>query len=317
MIKLGIVMDPIESINYKKDSSLAMLLEAQNRGWPIYYMEQKDLFIENGKAYAHCRSLIPKNDPNEWYSFQESSTIELSELDVILMRKDPPFDIQYIYTTYMLELAEIEGTLIINKPQSLRDFNEKLFTARFPECCPPTLVTANKNQLTEFVRKHEDTIFKPLHGMGGMSIFRVKDKDPNLSVIIETLTENGATPIMAQTFIPEINQGDKRILLVDGEPIPYCLARVPEKGETRGNLAAGGTGRAQELSERDLWICKQIAPTLKAKGLIWVGLDVIGDFITEINITSPTCIREIDAAYGINISATLMDCIEDKLRQPR
>jgi len=310
-------MDPIESINYKKDSSLAMLLEAQNRGWPIYYMEQKDLFIENGKAYAHCRSLIPKNDPNEWYSFQESSTIELSELDVILMRKDPPFDIQYIYTTYMLELAEIEGTLIINKPQSLRDFNEKLFTARFPECCPPTLVTANKNQLTEFVRKHEDTIFKPLHGMGGMSIFRVKDKDPNLSVIIETLTENGATPIMAQTFIPEINQGDKRILLVDGEPIPYCLARVPEKGETRGNLAAGGTGRAQELSERDLWICKQIAPTLKAKGLIWVGLDVIGDFITEINITSPTCIREIDAAYGINISATLMDCIEDKLRQPR
>ncbi|MBV1881082.1 MAG: glutathione synthase [Pseudomonadales bacterium] len=314
MIKLGIVMDPIEFIHYKKDSSLAMLLEAHQRSWPIYYMEQKDLFIENGCAYAHVKIITPRDNAKAWYSFGESSTIALSDLDVILMRKDPPFDMQYIYTTYILELAELAGSLIVNKPQSLRDFNEKLFTARFPQCCPPTLVTADKNQLTQFVRKHKDTIFKPLHGMGGMSIFRVKEKDPNTSVIIETLTELGTMPIMAQTFIPEISEGDKRILLVDGEPIPYCLARIPEKGETRGNLAAGGTGRAQEITERDRWICQQIAPTLKAKGLIWVGLDVIGDYVTEINITSPTCIREIDAAYDTNISATLMDCIERKLR---
>ena len=308
-------MDPIEFIHFKKDSSLAMLLEAHLRGWSISYMEQKDLYIENGRAYASSQMLIPKSDPKQWFSFGEKSTIELSELDVILMRKDPPFDMRYVYTTYILELAELGGTLIVNKPQSLRDFNEKLFTARFPQCCPPTLVTANKDQLSDFVKKHKDTIFKPLHGMGGMSIFRVKEKDPNISVIIETLTELGTMPIMAQTYIPEITHGDKRILLVDGEPIPYCLARIPKKGETRGNLAAGGTGRAQEISERDLWICKQIAPTLKANGLIWVGLDVIGDYVTEINVTSPTCIREIDAAYDTNISATLMDCIEIKLQQ--
>lgn len=315
MIKLGIVMDSIKSIHYKKDSSLAMLLEAQKRGWPIYYMEQKDLFIENGVAYAHSQTMTLKEDPNKWFTFQNSTTIALSELDVILMRKDPPFDMQYVYTTYILELAELTGTLIVNKPQALRDFNEKLFTARFPQCCSPTLVTANNEQLIDFVRQHSDTIFKPLHGMGGMSIFRVKDGDPNVSVIIETLTELGTMPIMAQTYIPQISLGDKRILLVDGEPIPYCLARIPKKGETRGNLAAGGTGKAQELSERDFWICKQIAPTLRANGLIWVGLDVIGDYVTEINVTSPTCIREIDAAYKTNISATLMDCIEEKLSQ--
>ncbi|WP_413111024.1 glutathione synthase [Thaumasiovibrio sp. DFM-14] len=310
MIKLGIVMDPIDSINIKKDSSFAMLLEAQRRGWEIHYMEMGDLSLEQGVSIARTRTLSLKEDPNGWYEFQSEQEIKLSELDAVLMRKDPPFDTEYIYATYMLERAEEQGTLIVNKPQSLRDCNEKLFTAWFPELTPTTLVTRNADKINAFRKTHGDVILKPLDGMGGASIFRIKQDDPNVSVIIETLTNLNQYYCMAQAFVPDISNGDKRILVVDGEPMPYCLARIPAEGETRGNLAAGGRGEARPLSETDWAIAKAVAPTLKEKGLIFVGLDVIGDKLTEINVTSPTCIREIEAAFGISITGKLMDAIE-------
>ncbi len=313
MIKIGIVMDPIESINIKKDSSFAMMLEAQKRGWEIHYMEMRDLSLLQGKAFAHTKVVTVQQNPKKWFDLCSEEGIALSELDVILMRKDPPFDTEYIYATYILERAESEGTLIANKPQSLRDCNEKLFTAWFPELTPTTLVTRSAIQIKAFHEKHGDIILKPLDGMGGSSIFRVKKGDPNLSVIIETLTGLGDHYCMAQTFVPDISNGDKRILVVDGEPMPYCLARIPAKGETRGNLAAGGRGEARPLSETDWKIARTVAPILKEKGLIFVGLDVIGDKLTEINVTSPTCIREIEAAFDINISAALLDAIEQKL----
>ncbi|MGD8785773.1 MAG: glutathione synthase, partial [Thioalkalispiraceae bacterium] len=239
----------------------------------------------------------------------------LAELDVILMRKDPPFNMDYIYSTYLLEAAEQQGTLIVNKPASLRDCNEKLYTLQFPDCIPPTTVSSSANQLKKFIEQQQDTILKPLDGMGGESIFRVKHDDANLNVIIETLTYKGRRMIMAQRFIPEIVQGDKRILLINGEPVPYALARIPGKGETRGNLAVGGRGEGIELSERDRWICQQVGPRLREIGLLFVGLDVIGDYLTEINVTSPTCIRELDTIFELNISATLMDCIEQLKQQ--
>ncbi|HIF9190127.1 TPA: glutathione synthase [Photobacterium damselae] len=313
MIKLGIVMDPIESINIKKDSSFAMMMEAQRRGWEIHYMEMNDLSLEQGKAVARTRVVSLKEDPNGWFEFQSEQEVALSELDAVLMRKDPPFDTEYIYATYILERAEVEGTLIVNKPQSLRDCNEKLFTAWFPELTPTTMVTRRADKIKAFHQQHGDVILKPLDGMGGSSIFRVMNGDPNVSVIIETLTNMGQNYCMAQTFVPDISNGDKRILVVDGEPMPYCLARIPAKGETRGNLAAGGRGEARPLSETDRRIAEAVAPTLKEKGLIFVGLDVIGDKLTEINVTSPTCIREIEAAFDISITGKLMDAIERRL----
>ncbi|PQQ38772.1 glutathione synthase [Photorhabdus luminescens] len=316
MIKLGIVMDPISSINIKKDTSFAMLLEAQRRGWELHYMEMSDLYLHQGEARAHTRLLQVENHPQQWYQFNREQALALETLDVILMRKDPPFDTEYIYATYILERAEEKGTLIVNKPQSLRDCNEKLFTAWFPELTPDTLVTRNAAHLREFHQKHGDVIFKPLDGMGGASIFRLKKDDPNVGVIIETLTEHGNRFCMAQNFLPAIKEGDKRVLIVDGEPVPYCLARIPAQGETRGNLAAGGRGEARPLSESDWAIARAVAPTLQEKGLIFVGLDIIGDKLTEINVTSPTCAREIEAAFpDISITGMLMNAIEERLEK--
>ncbi|MDX7999186.1 glutathione synthase [Xenorhabdus sp. Reich] len=314
MIKLGIVMDPISSINIKKDTSFAMLLEAQKRGWEIHYMEMNDLYLHQGEARARTRLLTVEENPQQWYQFGSEQEIALDTLQVILMRKDPPFDTEYIYATYILERAEVKGSLIVNKPQSLRDCNEKLFTAWFPELTPDTLVTRNAKNLREFHQKHGDVIFKPLDGMGGASIFRLKQDDANVGVIIETLTEHGSRYCMAQNFLPAIKEGDKRVLVIDGEPVPYCLARIPAQGETRGNLAAGGRGEARPLSESDWAIARAVAPVLKEKGLIFVGLDIIGDRLTEINVTSPTCAREIEAAFPeVSVTGMLMDAIEKRL----
>ncbi|MBU9813744.1 glutathione synthase [Rahnella sp. C60] len=313
MIKLGIVMDPISSINIKKDTSFAMLLEAQSRGYELHYMEMNSLYLRGGEGRATTKKLSVKQDYDGWYEFGTEQDIVLQELDVILMRKDPPFDTEFIYATYILERAEEKGTLIVNKPQSLRDCNEKLFTAWFPELTPDTLVTRNAAQLKAFHKEHTDVILKPLDGMGGASIFRLKPEDANVSVVIETLTEHGSRFCMAQNYLPAIKDGDKRVLVVDGEPVPYCLARIPAQGETRGNLAAGGRGEARPLSESDWAIARTVAPVLKQKGLIFVGLDIIGDRLTEINVTSPTCAREIEAAFPISITGMLMDAIEKRL----
>jgi len=312
-IKLGVVMDAISSIPYKKDSTLAMLWEADNRNWGIRYIEQQDMFIENGQAMTASRSLKPLKNPECWYELGDSEIHPLADCNVILMRKDPPFDMEFIYSTYILDKAEEAGALIVNKPQSLRDCNEKVFATEFPQCCAPTTVSANAKILKRFAETHQDIILKPLDGMGGASIFRTGANDKNLGVIIETLTQHGKTPAMAQQFIPAISQGDKRILVIDGEPVPFGLSRIPAKGENRGNLAAGGSGEVRPLSTRERWICEQVRETLVEKGLIFVGLDVIGDYLTEINVTSPTCIREIDAAESLNIAGLLMDAIEKRL----
>ncbi len=311
-LKIGVVMDPIEGINFKKDSTLAMLLEAQSRGWTLYYMQQQDLYLQQDIARARMRPLKVSHNADNWFAMRDSEDHPLHELDVILMRKDPPFDMDYIYTTYLLENAEQHGTLVINRPQSLRDANEKLFTSHFPQCMPPTLVSSQADLIRAFHAEHGDIILKPLDGMGGASVFRLKADDNNIGVIIETLTEHGRKLAMAQRFIPEISEGDKRILLINGEPVPFALARMPAKGENRANLAAGGEGIGIPLSERDRWICQQVAPLLREKGLIFVGIDVIGDYLTEVNVTSPTCIRELDKQYNINISAILMDWIAEQ-----
>ena len=312
-VKLAVVMDPIQDITVKKDSTLAMLLAAQEKGWNLAYMEQTDLYLDDGIAMAEARTLSVADDKQNWFTLGDAIRQKLSDFDVILMRKDPPFDNEYIYTTYILEAAEQQGALIVNKPQSLRDCNEKVFATQFPQCCPPVLVVSSPTLLREFYDQHEDVIFKPLDGMGGSSIFRIKPGDPNLSVIIETLTDFGKNQIMAQKFIPEIKTGDKRILMIDGQPLNYALARIPAPNETRGNLAAGGSSKGIPLTDRDRWICEQVGPTLKKKGLIFVGLDVIGDYLTEINVTSPTCIRELDSAFDLNIGGDLMECIAAKL----
>jgi len=316
-LKLGVVMDPIADINYKKDSTLAMLWAAEARDWQLFYMEQQDLYLEQGVARASMAPLKVFHDPQSWYALGERQDRDLAELDVILMRKDPPFDNEYVYTTYILEEAERQGALVVNRCESLRDCNEKVFATRFPQCCPPVLVSADRKRLRAFHQQHQDVIFKPLDGMGGTGIFRVRRDDPNVSVILEMLTGHGRQTIMAQRFIPEIVAGDKRILVINGEAVPYCLARVPEVGETRGNLAAGGAGRPQPLSERDHWIAAQVGPTLRELGLLFVGLDIIGDYLTEINVTSPTCIREIDDGYNLDIGGQLMDCIAQVLQQRR
>ena len=312
-VKLGVVMDPIADINVKKDTTLAMLLAAQRRGWELYYMEQSDLSLDQGLARATVRRLSVEDNPESWYEVGSPQDIALSDLDVVLMRKDPPFDMDFIYSTYILEAAQREGTLVVNDPRSLRDCNEKLFATQFPQCCPPLIVAASAARLKAFHAEHGDVIFKPLDGMGGASIFRVKAGDPNLSVIIETLTDHGRQQIMAQKFLPEIVDGDKRILMVDGVPAEYGLARIPMSGETRGNLAAGGSGVAMPLTDRERWICSQVAPVLREKGLLFVGLDVIGDYLTEINVTSPTCVRELDRAHQLDIAGDLMKAIASKL----
>ena len=312
-IRLGVVMDPIQSINIKKDTTLAMLWAASDRGWQLSYMRQEDLYQAGDEPRAKARPLEVFRDSEDFYQLGETEDIKLGDLDVILMRKDPPFDNEFIYSTYILEAAERLGTLIVNKPQSLRDCNEKMFATQFPECCPPLVVSRDEQVLRDFHQQHGDVIYKPLDGMGGSSIFRVKKDDPNLGVILETLTSYGANTIMAQRYLPEIVDGDKRILLIDGEVVDYCLARIPAEGETRGNLAAGGTGRAQPLTDRDRWIANQIGPIAKQKGLLFVGIDVIGDYLTEINVTSPTCVREIDNQFNTDIAGMLMDVITAKL----
>jgi glutathione synthase len=316
-VRLGVVMDPLASLQVKKDSTLAMLLEAQARDWQVYFMEQGDLYLRDGRAHARMRGLQLALSQTPWYTLADDTDQPLDTLDVILMRKDPPFDLEYIYTTYILELAEARGTLVVNKPQSLRDANEKLYTQRFPQCAPPTLVTREATRLRRFLQEHQDIILKPLDQMGGTSIFRVRTDDPNISVIIESLTARGQALIMAQRYLPAIRDGDKRILLVDGQPVPYALARIPQPGETRGNLAAGGRGVGRPLTDRDRWICDQVGPILRDQGILFAGLDVIGDFLTEINVTSPTCIRELDALYQLNISALLLDAVTVRLGKTR
>lgn len=306
-------MDPIGSINIKKDTSFAMLLDAQSRGYELFYMEMGDLYLQNGRPMARMARLSVAQNPQAWFSLEAKHDLSLAELDVILMRKDPPVDNEFIYATHMFELAEQAGTLLVNKAQSLRDFNEKLFTSWFPDLVADTLVTRDAELIRAFHAKHQDVICKPLDGMGGSSIFRVKEDGNNLGVIIETLTELGTRYAMFQKFLPEIKDGDKRILIVDGQVVPYGLARLPTKGENRGNLAAGGTGRPQPLSDSDIKIAETIAPLLVEKGLIFVGLDVIGDRVTEINVTSPTCVREIEAAYDVNITGMLFDAIEKRI----
>ena len=313
-IKLGMVMDNIDHINIKKDTSFAMLLEAQARNWELHYMNLNDLFLRNGKAFARTRIIKVQRDPKNWYSFLGEQDIALDQLNVILMRKDPPFDQEYIYATYILERAESMGVYVINKPQSLRDANEKLFTAWFPHCCAETLVAREPARIRHFLLEQGEIILKPLDGMGGTSIFRLRQDDPNLSVILETMTHYNSRYVMAQKYLPAIIDGDKRILLVNGEVIPYALARIPAQGETRGNLAAGGRAEGRELTERDRWIANQVGPTLREKGLIFVGIDVIGDTLTEINVTSPTCVQELDRQFGLNICGQLMDHIETVLQ---
>ena len=308
-LRLGIIMDPIEDIKVHKDSSFAMLLAAQKRGWELHYMLAEDLYLEGNTAKASARRISVEDHAEHWFELAASEDLELATLDVILMRKDPPFDMEYINTTYLLELAERAGCLIINRPRSLRDANEKMFISRFPQCTTTMLVSRQPEKLRQFILQQGDVILKPLDGMGGASIFRVRPDDANLSVILETISHHGNKTVMAQRFIPEISAGDKRILLIDGEAVPYALARIPASGETRGNLAAGGQAKGQALSTRDHWICQQVGPVLKDMGIVFAGIDVIGDYLTEINITSPTCIRELDSLYKLDIASQLMDAI--------
>jgi glutathione synthase len=308
-IKLAVVMDPIAKIHYKKDTTLAMLLEAQRRHWDLFYLEQQDLFLRDGIAWGRARALQVFKDPNKWFELREKVPLRLAEFDIILMRKDPPFDMEYIYTTYILEFAKAQGVKVINDPQSLRDANEKLFAEWFPHCMPPTLVTKEADLLRQFILEQGDVVLKPLHSMGGGSIFHLKKGDDNTNVVIEALTQNGHSHIMAQRFIPAIKEGDKRIFMIDGKPLPYALARIPAPGEIRGNLAAGGLGVGVELNKRDYWIAEQVGETLKNKGLIFVGLDVIGEYLTEINVTSPTCVRELQTFYDIDVCKLLFDAV--------
>ena len=311
-MRVLVIMDPIERINLKKDSTIAMLWAASRRGHQLGYALQSDLLINNGKAFGLIAPLQVFENTPDYYQLGAQTLESLAAYDVILMRKDPPFDLNFVYSTYILEQAEREGAWVVNNPQSLRDCNEKLFATQFPELMVPTRVTSNAALIREFLAEHGDIIVKPLDGMGGSGIFRLQTGSPNVGATLEMLTDLGRLPIMAQRYIPEIVDGDKRILMVNGEPIPYCLARIPPQGETRGNLAAGGRGEARPLTEQDRALAAKIGPTLRAKGLMFVGLDVIGDYVTEINVTSPTCIREIDAQFGTSIADTLFDVLEQQ-----
>ncbi len=310
---LLVIMDPIDRIKVHKDSTFAMLLEAQARAWPILYAEQHHLYQRDGRSHVRCRPLRVRNDEQDWFSLDTARDRPVDDFDIVLMRKDPPFDMDYIYTTYLLDQPAAAGSLVVNHPAALRNANEKLAATLFPEFCPPLLVSSDPGRLRAFIDEQGDVILKPLDGMGGASIFRVTPGDPNRNVIIETLTRHGRRQTMAQRFIPEIREGDKRILVIDGEPVPHVLARIPGAGETRGNLAAGGEGVGVDLSPRDREIVAGVAPWLKANGVLFAGLDVIGDYLTEINITSPTCIRELDAIYSLNIAGSLMDRIAQEL----
>jgi len=312
-LKVGVVMDPIQSITPKKDTTLAMLLEAGRRGAEIHYFEQRDLDLMSGKALGRSTRLTVRDDLDDWYEKGDRQNIELAELDVILMRKDPPFDMEYVYTTYILERARDAGALIVNDPQALRDMNEKAYTAWFPECTPLTLITRSMAEMKAFLGKHGRIVVKPLDGMGGRSIFVVRQGDNNANVIFETLTDYGRRFAMAQVYIPEIKAGDKRILLIDGEPVPHALARIPTGDDNRGNLVAGAVGKGQALSDRDRWICDRVGPVLKQAGVVFAGIDVIGDYLTEVNVTSPTGVRELDRQFDINIAGILFDAIESRL----
>jgi len=306
----GVIMDPISGIATYKDSTFAMLLEAQRRGHEIRYMEPGDLTMRDGAAFGHMRSLEVRDNSDDWFTLGESSNTPLAGLDFLLMRKDPPFDMDYVYTTYVLDLAERSGVTVVNRPQALRDANEKCFITQFPQCCVPMLITRSSAEIRAFAAEQGLSVVKPLDGMGGESIFRLEPDDPNLNVILETITSKDRELVMVQRYIPEITAGDKRILVVNGEPVPYALARIPGEGDFRGNLAKGGTGVGVELSERDRWIVAQVAPELKKRGILFAGLDVIGDWLTEINVTSPTCIRELDTEFGLNIAGDLFDALE-------
>jgi glutathione synthase len=309
-LDIGVLMDPIGSIRTKKDSTFAMLLEARRRGHRLHYLQQGDLGVRDGRAIGRSAALEVREDPTSWFTLGEAAWAPLGRLDLLLARKDPPFDAPFLHDTLVLDLAEREGVLVVNRPQSLRDANEKLYAQWFPQCSPPTLVARDPGALRAFVREVGDAVLKPLDGMGGRGIFKTRGDDPNLNVILETLTHEGRELAMAQRFVPEAALGDKRILLIDGEPVPYALARIPQGTDFRGNMARGGKAVGQPLSDRDRWICEQVAPELRARGLWFVGLDVIGDYLTEINVTSPTGIRELDAQFGLNIAGVLFDRLE-------
>jgi glutathione synthase len=313
----GVVMDPIGGIKTYKDSTFAMLLEAQRRGHELWYMEPSDLTVRDGTAFGSMSLVQVRDDPKDWFTLGGPQSRELRTLDFLLMRKDPPFDMDYVYSTYMLDLAERAGTMVVNRPQALRDANEKCFTMQFPQCCVPALITRRAPEIKAFVREHGLSVVKPLGGMGGDSIFQLRPDDPNLNVILESMTRDDSELAMVQRYIPEISQGDKRILVVNGEPVPYALARIPREGDFRGNLAKGGTGEGVALTERDRWIVSQVAPELKRRGILFAGLDVIGDWLTEINVTSPTCIRELDEQFGLNIAGQLFDALERERLAPR
>lgn len=313
-INIGFVMDPIESITPYKDSTLAMMLAAQARGWQVHYMQQHDLYLLESRACAHRQQITVQDDPDSWFEVTSAHDGPMADLDIVLMRKDPPFNMDYIYSTYLLERAEFEGVLVSNKPSSLRDVNEKLYTAWFAEHCPATIVTMSSARIRQFLAEHGDIIVKPLDGMGGESIFRLQSGDPNTNVILETITVRDTRQTMAQTYLPEIVDGDKRVLVVNGEPMPHALARIPTSGETRGNLAAGGRGVPVPLSESDRAIVSAIKPRLLEKELLFVGVDIIGSAMTEINVTSPTCIRELEAHAETGIAEKYLDALESRLQ---
>ncbi len=313
-VQLGVVMDPIATIQPAKDSTLAMMLAAQRRGWQVYYLPPEGLLLRDGQVQAQAFPATLRDDPADWYTLGAPRPLPLAALDVILMRKDPPFDMEYIYLTYLLEHAERDGVLVVNRPQALRDCNEKFYTTAFPDCIPPTLVGRDRAAFLAFLAEQGRIVVKPLDAMGGASVFRIEQGDPNTNVILETLLAHGRRTALAQRFLPEYTQGDKRILLIDGEPVDYLLARLPAPGEGRANLAAGGSYEGRPLGERERWICRRVGPALRERGVLFAGLDVIGDWLTEINITSPTCIRELDRLYGLDIAGRLLDRIEDRLR---
>jgi glutathione synthase len=317
-VRLAVVMDPIDHIKFEKDTTLAMLLAAQARGWSLHYLEQADLRLRDGVAEGRSRPLNVRADPKDWYSLGEPAVVALGGFDVILMRKDPPFDMEFIYSSYILERAELQGALVVNRPQGLRDMNEKVYTAWFPECCAPTLITRDMQDMAAFAHEHGKIVCKPLDGMGGRSIFVLEPGDKNQSVVFETLTAYGQRHAMVQRYLPEIAvSGDARVLLIDGEPVPYALARIPAADDHRGNLAAGAKGVGRPLRERDRWLAGRIGPTLARAGMLFVGLDVIGDFVTEINVTSPTGVRELQRQFGIDAAALLMDAIARRLEKPQ
>lgn len=306
-LKIAFIMDPIQNIAIKKDTTFALMLEAQRRGWDIYYLQPRDLWLEKNIPWGKMARIKVQDKTEKYYALDEPVAKPLTELDRVFIRKDPPFDMDYIYMTYLLEHAHNQGVSVINNPRSIRDCNEKLFATWFPQCCPDLLVSTNKEQLRDFAAKHSVIVIKPLGGMGGRSIFRLEKNDPNLNVAIETLTDGGRQLVMAQQFIPEIMHGDKRVLMINGEPIEYALARIPAKNDFRGNLAAGASSEGRKLTERDRWIAAEVGPVLREKGLVFVGLDIIGDYLTEINVTSPTCLRELDKYFNLNIAAQLFD----------